>query len=242
MEALEPEIIYEDDEMLAVNKPAGLLVHAVNPTDGPTLVDWLLKKYPSLAEVGEPFLAQQHTSPRAGIAHRLDRETSGIMLVAKNNESFNYLKNLFQTHQIKKTYLALVYGVMKEDKGVIDAPIGRSKQDPRRRLAGKQAKGVLRPAVTEYQTLERFPGYSYVALFPKTGRTHQLRVHLQSIGRPVVGDGLYAAGQPAQEFIARQALHASSVEFALSSGGKLKLEAAIPADFAAALEHLRGLC
>lgn len=239
---LEPEIIYEDADMLAVNKPAGLLVHAIKPNEGPTLVDWLLAKYPNLAAVGEPFLAQQATSPRAGIAHRLDRETSGIMLVAKNNKSFNYLKDLFQTHQIKKTYLALVHGVMKDDKGVIDAPIGRSKQDPRRRLAGTQAKGLLRPAVTEYQTLERFPGYSYVALFPKTGRTHQLRVHLQSIGRPVVGDGLYAAGQPAQEFITRQALHASSIELVLPNGGKLKLEAAVPDDFAAALEHLHGLC
>jgi 23S rRNA pseudouridine1911/1915/1917 synthase len=158
------------------------------------------------------------------------------------NFIFGIVKNLFQTHQIKKSYLALVYGVMKEDKGVIDVPIGRSKQDPRRRLAGKQAKGVLRPAVTEYQTLERFPGYSYVALFPKTGRTHQLRVHLQSIGRPVIGDELYAVGQPVQHFITRQALHASSVEFALPSGGKLKLEAALPADFATALEQLRQLC
>ena len=239
---LEPEIIYEDVDMLAVNKPAGLLVHAVNANDGPTLVDWLLNKYPNLAGVGEPFLAQQHESPRAGIAHRLDRETSGIVLVAKNNKSFNYLKDLFQTHQIKKTYLALVHGVMKDDKGVIDAPIGRSKQDPRRRLAGPQAKGLLRPAVTEYQTLERFPGYSYVALFPKTGRTHQLRVHLQSIGRPVVGDGLYAAGFNDQALISRQALHASALELPLPNGTRLKLEASLPADLAAALEHLRGLC
>ena len=236
---LEPEVIYEDKNFLAVNKHAGLLVHAARisadkkqrTTDKePTLVDWLVERYPEIKNVGDdPAL-------RPGIVHRLDKDTSGIMVVARTRESFEYLKSLFQTRQIHKTYLALVFGAVKEKSGIIEKPIGIKngtlKRSVRSEKMGKEAITQYK-LVTTYHTLPT----TYLSLLevePKTGRTHQIRVHLASIGHPIVGDRLYGTKESrvkSQAMGARLMLHALSLEFTTVEGRRVKLEAEPPADF-----------
>jgi 23S rRNA pseudouridine1911/1915/1917 synthase len=241
---LEPTIIYEDKNFLAIMKPAGLQVHAAKKSGAsePTLVDWLTAHYPEVRTVGDdPAL-------RPGIVHRLDRETSGIMLVARNQKYFEYLKSLFQKHEVLKTYLAVVAGVPPKKHGTIDAPIGiRNGTIKRSVRSAKMAK----PAVTEYRIIKTFTKtsaaprkelgrgknekggaeakYSLLSVNPKTGRTHQIRVHLASVGLPVVGDRLY--GPKAQPpWAKRLMLHALSVEFTSASGERMKFEAEPPGD------------
>jgi len=208
------KIIYEDDDVLAINKPAGLLVHGQS-----SLVDWLVKKYPEIKNVGEDLT-------RPGIVHRLDKDTSGVLLIAKNQKSFEYLKTQFQQKKIKKKYLALVNGEIKNNSGIIDLPIGKSKKDFRKKKAGKDARGKIREAVTEYKVLKRFDKYTLVEVLPKTGRTHQIRVHFKAIGHPIVGDKLYGH----QSNLNRQFLHANSLELTLLGGARIKLEADLPDD------------
>jgi 23S rRNA pseudouridine1911/1915/1917 synthase len=233
------KIIYEDDDILAVNKPAGLLVHCAENSKEPTLVDWLIKKYPEIKNIGED-------QSRPGIVHRLDKDTSGVLLVAKNQKTFEYLKSQFQSRKIKKKYLALVHGIVKNDKGLIELPIAKSKKDfrkkacldARRAVHGKLA-GKIREAVTEYKVLKRFPGYTLIEACPKTGRTHQIRVHLKAIGYPIVCDRLYGPKKQECPFgLSRHFLHASSIEFNLPAGGRIKLEADLPDDLQATLTKL----
>jgi len=222
-------IIYEDDDIVAVNKPAGLIVHADGKTSESTLVDWIRKRYPEIESVGEPaHLSDGSIVARPGIVHRLDRDTSGVLLIAKNQETFLFLKDQFQARQIKKMYLALVYGPLKEKKGVIDAPIGKSSKDFRKWSAERGARGMLREATTEYKVLAKTKDFSYVQLFPKTGRTHQIRVHLKSIGHPVVGDKLYAPKRPCPEGLNRMALHASQITFQSRTGAGITVEVPLP--------------
>jgi len=207
------KIIYEDKDILAINKPTGLVVHGEN-----SLVDWLIKKYPEIKGVGED-------PERPGIVHRLDKDTSGVLLIAKNQKSFEYLKEQFQNRKIKKKYIVLVCGKLKVESGVIDLPIGRSKT-PLKRLASEKARGKLREAITEYKVIKKFDNYTLVEAFPKTGRTHQIRVHFKAIGHPVAGDKLYGR----QNNLNRQFLHANSLEFNLLNGARIKLEADLPED------------
>jgi len=197
--------------MVALNKSAG-----VN-------FDWVLKESPELLPV-----------------HRLDKDTSGIILFAKNPKTADDLKSLFQTHKIKKTYLALVVGNVKNNRGVIDLPIGRSKKTPLKRVAVGEQRGKIREAVTEYKVLKRASlcfsakrEFTLVEAYPKTGRTHQIRSHFAAIGHPVVCDKLYAG----KKFVCpgnlkRQFLHAAALEFTLPSDGRLRLEAGLPEDLA----------
>jgi 23S rRNA pseudouridine1911/1915/1917 synthase len=240
-------ILYEDDSVVAVDKPSGLLVHPDGKTDEATLVDWLLERYPEIRDVGE---AWESTSGevilRSGIVHRLDRETSGVLVIAKNQGTFLHLKKQFQSRSIKKIYNAFVYGVLKDDAGVIDRPIGKSAKDFRLWSAQRGSRGVLRDAVTEYAVLKRPtpPGRArgseatYVEARPKTGRTHQLRVHFKAIHHPVVCDALYAPKQPCILSLTRLALHARSLIFELPSGETVAAEAPLPAEFTRALELL----
>lgn len=213
----QPEIIYEDDNLAAVNKPYG-----VN-------FDWALEARPDLpAQAG--FLP----------VHRLDKDTSGIILFAKNTETQEYLKNLFQTRQIKKTYLTLVVGTVKDREGKIDLAIGRSKKTPLKRVAIGEQRGKIRPALTEYKVKKRMHGFTLVEAYPKTGRTHQIRSHFAAIGHPVVCDKLYAG----KRFICpggltRQFLHATAIEFSLPSGLRLRLESDLPEDLEAVLKQAR---
>lgn len=234
------KILYEDTDVLALNKPAGIAVHADGKSAVPTLADWLLEKYPSIREVGEPW-----TSPngvviyRPGIVHRLDRDTSGVLVVAKNPESFASLKKQFQERLAKKTYRAFVYGIVKNDMGTIDKPIGRSTSDFRKWSAEFGARGELREAVTEYKVLERGKDATYIEVYPKTGRTHQIRVHLKSIGHSVVCDALYAPKQKCILGFSRTALHAFSLEVVSPSSKPLRFEAPLPEDFLRAAAELK---
>ena len=233
-------IIYEDNDIIAVNKPAGIIVHRVEglsshkANEDIFLTDWLVEKYPEIKSVGDdPKL-------RPGIAHRLDKDTSGVLIIAKNQKTFEYLKKLFQNKEITKKYIALAEGNIKNDKGVINLPIGRSRQDFRKKLASEEAKGELREAVTEYKVLERFPNYTLVEAYPKTGRTHQIRAHLKALGHPVACDALYGGRKAVCPFgLKRHFLHANFLEFTLPGGSRIKLEADLPEELQRALEILR---
>ncbi len=204
--------IYEDEDLVALNKPAG------------ATFDWALEHRPELL-----------------LVHRLDKDTSGIMLFAKNATAQEYLKRLFQKHEINKTYLALVVGEVKRKEGTIDLAIGRSRKTPLKRVSIGARRGKLRQAVTRYKIVKRFEGLTLVEAYPKTGRTHQIRSHFAAIGHPVVCDKLYAGKKlVCPEGLTRQFLHAAALEFTLPSGGRLRLEADLPADLAAALRQAKS--
>ena len=234
-------IIYQDNDIVVVNKPAGMAVHKGVAEKGETLADWLAEKFPEMKMVGdEPEL-------RPGIVHRLDKDTSGVLVAARNQKSFEFLKNQFQKREVVKKYLALVEGNFKNDlptgqagNGVIALPIGRSASDFRKKMASDSAKGELREAVTEYKVLEKFPKHTLVEAYPKTGRTHQIRVHFKAICHPVVCDSLYGGKRMTCPFgLARHFLHANFLEFVSPSGVRLKLEADLPEDLAEVLAGLR---
>ena len=238
-------IIYQDNDIVVVNKPAGVAVHKGVAEKGETVADWLMEKFPEMKKVGdEPEF-------RPGIVHRLDKDTSGVLVAARIQKSFEFLKNQFQKREVVKKYLALVEGELKNDNGTIDLPIGRSKSDFRKKLASDNAKGELREAVTEYKVLERFGSvrhsmsntgrpYTLVEAYPKTGRTHQIRVHFKAIGHPIVCDSLYGGKRMTCPFgLARHFLHANFLEFVSPSGARLKLEADLPEDLAEVLAGLR---
>ncbi|MFH1170398.1 MAG: RluA family pseudouridine synthase, partial [Candidatus Vogelbacteria bacterium] len=199
--------------------------------------------YPALATVGPPERLQDGTMvARAGILHRLDRETSGVLAVGKTNEAFEWFTRAFRERTTAKVYRAIVSGVVKSDDGVIDLPIGRSRKDPRRRVASKKAHGGLREAVTNFHVLERFAEHTYLELKPETGRTHQLRAHLKAINYPIIGDQLYGPKVPIVPTISRTALHAYSLTLPLIDGEKISFVAPPPEDFSQTLDYLRKLC
>lgn len=247
--ALVPTVLYEDGDIIALNKPAGLIVHPDGRTDEPSLCDWLLSQYPFLAGVGEPLTLPDGTVlDRPGIVHRLDRGTSGVLLIAKHQAAYQFLKLQFQAHAIEKVYHAIVYGVMQESSGRINRPIGRSGADFRRWSAQRGTTGPLREALTEFKTLARCnrepvtgKPLSVVALHPVTGRTHQLRVHCKAINHPIVSDSLYAPNQPKLLGFERPALHAHHITFTAMDDSSQTVEAPYPPDFAAAKESLASV-
>jgi 23S rRNA pseudouridine1911/1915/1917 synthase len=248
------DILYEDKDIVAINKPAGLVVHSDGRTEEETLADWVLENYPKTKNVGEPTRGQNGEEIlRPGIVHRLDRETSGVMLIAKTQKGFETLKKQFQEHQIQKTYHTFVYGEMspygrslegrKNNKGVIDRAIGRSSKDFRLKSAQRGAKGEMREAVTEYEVIFRGLGYSFVKVTPKTGRTHQIRVHFKAINYPLVSDKLYAPNIIKQREntlgFKRLALHSYEIKFADVKGKEHSVTAPYPPDFVYALSLLQ---
>ena len=275
-ESLSIEILYEDADIIAVNKPAGLMVHSDGRAKELFLTDWLLEHFPQVLNVGEPARAQDGTGlNRSGIVHRLDAETSGVLLVAKTQKGFECLKRQFQNRTIKKKYLAFVWGEMKEEFGTINRPIGRSNSDFRKKSAQRGARGELRTAET-YWTLVKnvvvsaseptLPGsdppdgggaerlralggnvpamdadtsknrFSFIEAEPKTGRTHQIRVHFAAMQHPVIGDKLYAPKRPSALGFNRAALHSRSIEFDNCEGKRIKLEVPFPEDFKKAMK------
>jgi len=237
---MEIPIIYEDEHMLAVNKPAGLLVHSSGREGQETLVDWLVAQYPSIKTVGEDLkISSGKTIFKSGIVHRLDKDTSGVLLAAKTQDAFLFLKKQFQERSLKKTYRAIVYGAVKEKEGSIDLPIGRSISDWRKRIAGTgRMVGNTRSAVTRYKVLDANESYSYLEAYPETGRTHQIRVHLKALGHPIVCDHLYAPKRECPITLGRLALHAFAVELRGLKVGALRIEASLPDDFGRGLETL----
>lgn len=228
----EIEILYADENIVVINKPAGLVAHSDGKREELTLTDWIEKKYPESKGVGEPLtLSNGDEIARSGIVHRIDRETSGVMLIAKNQATFLYLKKQFQDRQVGKIYHAFVYGEMKDDEGVIDRPIGRSKKDFRQWSAQRGARGTMREAITHYKVIARNGGFSFVEVMPKTGRTHQIRVHFKAVNYPIVADSLYAPKKEKALGFERLALHAYSIEFKLPDGKKIKVVAPYPEDF-----------
>jgi 23S rRNA pseudouridine1911/1915/1917 synthase len=224
------EIIFEDEVMLAVNKPAGMVVHPAPGHAKGTLVNALLSHCSDLSGIGG--------IERPGIVHRLDKDTSGIVLIAKNEISHRVLANQFKNREIKKTYLALVRGIVKSASGKIDSSIGRHKIN-RKKMTATIDKG--RQAETTYEVIETLGHFSYIRLFPKTGRTHQIRVHLASIHHPVLGDILYG-GKIAEPYlnIPRQALHAYRIEINHPINKKsLVFEAPVPSDIKNYLKKYR---
>ena len=240
----QPEIIYQDQTVLVINKPAGLSVNSDGHKAELTLADWVAGKFPQTIEVGEPMtLPDGRVVARPGIVHRLDKDTSGVMIIALNQESFLWLKDQFQNRQAEKTYHAILYGKFAdtESEQTIDLPIGRSLKDPRVRVASFKAASNLREAVTVFRVLETIGDYSYVEAKPKTGRTHQLRPIL-SPATPIVCDYLYAKGKICPLGLARQALHALRLKIALPGGEVKEFEAPLSADIKNALDNLRLSC
>lgn len=241
------KIIFESPDFLVLNKPAGLSVHGDGISTEKTLADWLIEKYPSLVEVGESMLSQKGVKIlKPGLVHRLDRDTSGVLLVAKNQPTFLFFKDQFQNHQVQKIYWAILYGEIKFKPGesvrTIDIPIGRSPSDPRRRVASLKAAGTLREAMTNYRVLKTSPDFSYVEAEPKTGRTHQLRVHFKAINHPIVCDSLYAPKLACPVGLGRQALHAFKLELNLPNGELGSWQAPLPDDFSQTLDSLGLAC
>ena len=250
-------ILYEDPNLLAIDKPSGILTHPDGRKDPSTslrarktILDLFIKKYPKIE-----------------LVHRLDKETSGVMLLAKNSKAHEALKKQFSApahglktksgladrqDRIKKIYVAIVDGVVKNDRGTINKPIGRSPRDFRRWLAGRGARGELREAVTEYKVLKRLTlpinpslikegksspdkgrkeGFTFLEVRPKTGRTHQIRVHMKYLNHPVACDSLYNPGKPCPKGFKRLALHALSIEFKDLKDKTIKVESPLPKEF-----------
>ncbi|MGC9046899.1 MAG: RluA family pseudouridine synthase [Minisyncoccia bacterium] len=220
------DVVYETDDFVIVNKPAGLLTHKTKlDSNELSLADILLQHYPFLKNVGENIL-------RPGIVHRLDKNTSGLIIIAKNNIYFKYFKKLFQEHLIEKHYLALVDGLLKNNNGIIEKPISLKSGSIKRTVY----KGVMtKTAVTIYIVLKRYKNFTLLDLQPQTGRTHQLRVHLASIGHPIVGDNIYSKKNWG---LNRLFLHAYSLAFRLLNNEYIKIESELPNELQIFLNHL----
>lgn len=243
---MELPILYEDADVLVVNKPAGLIMHSDGRTEEPSVAEWMLAQYPSSAEVGEPWVSPQGAViGRPGIVHRLDRGTSGVVILAKTPEAYIYLKEQFQGRTAEKAYRAFIYGQPSPDQGIIEAEIVRIRSTPPRwGVARAGEERTHRAAITAWHVLARGTDpesgekVSYLEARPKTGRTHQIRVHLKYLGYPVIGDPLYAKGRPYLLGFARPALHAFSLSITLPSGERRTFEAPLPEDFAEALKRV----
>ena len=230
-EDLPIDILYEDDDLLAVNKPSGLVVHAGAGRHDGTLVNRLVHRFGTLSNVGGEL--------RPGIVHRLDRETSGVLLVAKTDSAHVGLSSQFAKRTTEKRYLALVHGLLAQDAGRITAPISRD-MIRRTRMTTKNTNG--RASLTDYKVLERFKErkLTYLEVKIGTGRTHQIRVHMASIGHPVFGDKLYGAPAPPAGFD-RFFLHAWKIGFDQpTTGERVEIEAPLPDDLQALLKQKRS--
>lgn len=237
---MDPVRLYEDDEIVAIAKPAGVMTHPDGHAQEETLSDWFARAYPASATVGETQRLKDGSEiARPGVVHRLDRDTSGVLVFAKTQEAHARLKEAFKGRAAKKTYLAFVYGTLKEEKGVIEFSIGRSRKDFRLRSAQPKAKGTLRDALTRYQVIDEIGTHSLVKVMPETGRTHQIRVHLKAIHHPVVCDPLYAPGRPCDLGLPRLGLHAYSIDVLLAQG-RITITAPVPEDMKAAFARFNA--
>lgn len=238
-EAIPLDLVFEDRDLLVVNKPPGLVVHPAPGHRGGTLLNALLHHCPELTEIGEVS--------RPGLVHRLDKDTSGLIVVAKTALAHQSLVKQFQAHEIGKKYLALVWGRLPAIEGEIDREVGRHPSQ-RQKMSVHARRG--KTALTHWRVLKEFPGLTLVELSPRTGRTHQLRVHLASMGHPVLGDPTYGGGvsrltgqprlQGLKPLVRRQLLHAWRLEVTHPrTGERMSWEAPLPEDFQAVVDYLR---
>jgi len=221
------DVIYEDNDILVVNKAKGMVVHPGNGNKSGTLANAVMARCKdSLSGIGGEI--------RPGIVHRIDKDTSGVLIVAKNDKSHIDISNQIKNHEVKKTYIALVRGRIKENEATIDMPIGRSEKDRKKMAVTKKGKN----AITHIKVLKKYSNYTYIEVNIETGRTHQIRVHMAEIGYPIVGDMVYSNGK--NPFgIEGQMLHAKEIEFVHpTTKKKVKFEAVIPEYFKKVLEIL----
>jgi 23S rRNA pseudouridine1911/1915/1917 synthase len=244
--SLKPEplpltILYEDSSIIVVDKSSGMVVHPAYGNPSGTLVNALLYHCKDLAGINGVL--------RPGIVHRLDKDTSGVIVVAKDDEAYHHLAKQFKNRTVKKVYSAIVYGKVSRDEGLIDSDIGRHPSE-RKRMSTRTKKG--RPAITRWRKVEEFESAALLEIFPQTGRTHQIRVHLSSIGHPILGDPLYGRkGRPGAihdpvlrecvKRLNRQALHAERLEFTHPrTGERVRFVSPMPRDMEEVLEWLRS--
>lgn len=232
-ESIPLDIIFEDDDLIVINKPAGMVVHPAHGHNAGTLVNALLARYPDLAAMTQ---VDSHAAERPGIVHRLDRDTSGLIIVARTPTALHHLRRQFKARTVEKSYLALVFGRPQAPEGVIEVPLGR---DPRHRQKfAPRPDG--KPARTRYRVAQRFDGYSLLEIGLETGRTHQIRVHLAWLKCPVVGDTVYGRKKNALG-LTRQFLHAWRLGFQHPRTEQpLQLEAPLEEDLQAVLDRLRN--
>jgi len=233
---MELKITYEDNDVIIIDKPAGIGVHAKDKFDNIlTIVKILSKSHPQITGVGESPL-------RPGVVHRLDKETSGLMVIAKNNETFFELKKQFQERRVEKKYIALVSGVLEKDSGIIEIPLVKAGPKTQSRYTKYDIRYTKAPkyALTEYKVLRRYKDCTLVEAMPKTGRQHQIRVHFASINHPVACDKLY--GRKAKKCphgLQRHFLHAGHLKFRLKSA-LMEFESELPEDLKKALSNING--
>lgn len=251
-------VVYEDEDIVVINKQAGISVHpSINESSG-TIVNALIAKYPEIIRVGDDPI-------RPGIVHRLDKDTSGLLVIARNQKAFEFLKKEWQEGKVVKKYFTLVWGLPKKEKGEIVSELARSLKDFRKRIVvnpvrnrtragapvgpmGRVVSNEVKPekggnimgkrAITEYKVIKKYKNYSLIEVYPKTGRMHQIRVHMASLGHPVAGDKVYGKKKKIPEGLSRHFLHAYYLSFSLPNGKKLALEADLPQDLERALTKL----
>lgn len=222
-------VVHDASDFAVIDKPAGVVVHPSYTHKKGTLVNGLVARWPEIKGVGEH-------SFRPGIVHRLDKETSGLMVVAKNNEMFHWFKKQFKEHKVVKKYSVLVFGEMNKHEGVISVPVGRVGM---KQIAGHDAD--FREASTQFKVVKTYKGFTLVEATPLTGRMHQIRVHFKHIGHPVVGDKKYTPAGLLRSFpLDRQFLHAASLSFALPDGKHVSYTSALPPELERTLFDLKG--
>lgn len=229
-EAIPLDICYEDEDILVINKPAGMVVHPAVGHESGTLVHAILSHCPDLPGVGG--------EKRPGIVHRLDKDTSGLMIVAKNDHALRFLQKQFKERTVEKTYLALVEGDVQPPAALIDAPIGRDPRQRKKMAVIRSQSFTSRPAQTSYELLTSFGDFSLLECHPHTGRTHQIRVHMAFIGHPLVGDVVY--GHRKQKIqLERHFLHAAAITFLRPSDHEpLSFKTELPTELQVVLHHL----
>lgn len=242
---IEPGIIFENSDFLVIDKPVGLLVHPTDKGEKNTLVAWLIQKYKGIERVGE-------SKYRAGIVHRLDKDVSGVMVVAKNNKTYNHLKTLFKNREVTKHYTALVYGKTSEEQGEINLPIGRNKEGQfvARPLQGAEKFDEKdKVAKTTFKVIEYIKEYSLLDVEILTGRTHQIRAHLSAVGHPIIGDQIY---KPKKKFfnllrtkikvieLPRIFLHSTKLGFIDLKGEKQEFHSPLPQELTEFLNEQKG--
>ena len=224
------DIVYEDDDLLVINKPKGMVVHPAPGNPDGTVVNAVLYHCgDSLSGIGGAF--------RPGIVHRIDKDTSGLLIIAKNDRAHQYLSDQLKDHTLARTYEAVVIGNLKADCGTVDAPLGRSPKDRKKMAIVPDG----RRAVTHYQVIARYPGYTHVRCRLETGRTHQIRVHMASLGHPIAGDEVYGPSKSKVD-LGGQCLHARCLTFLHPADGKPRLvESQLPAYFQTFLDKLERM-